>query len=96
MTVNQITSLTVNDLTSIEITCDLCESSVTLPMNPKTQRGSSSHPEEMLKRRYNCPCGNVLWSADNEHADNPVRDFVRSIFEARRKNGRGTVKLKIG
>ena len=88
--------MTVHDLTSIEITCDLCAASVTLPMNSTAQRGSSIHPEEMLKRRCNCPCGNVLWSADDEHADNPVRDFVRSIFEARRKKGRGTVKLKIG
>ena len=95
MTVDQITSMTVHDLTSIEIECNLCEASVTLPMNSTAQRGSATHPEEMLKRLCNCPCGNVLWSADDVHPD-PVRDFVRSIFEARRKNGRGTVKMKIG
>ena len=95
MTIDQITSLTVKDLTSIEITCDLCESSVTLQMTSKAERGSGSHPEDMLKKRWNCPCGNVIWSTDDEHADDPARDFVRSLFQARSRNI-GSVKMKIG
>ena len=95
MTVEEITSLTVLDLSSIEIQCNTCNASVTIQMTSKAERGSGSHPEDMLKRRCNCPCGNVIWSTDDEHADDPARDFVRSLFQARSRNI-GSVKMKIG
>ena len=95
MTVEEITSLTVLDLTSIEIQCDLCQASVTIQMTSTAELNSGSHPENMLKKRWNCPCGNVIWSTDKEHTDDPVRDFVRSIFQARSRKI-GSVKLKIG
>ena len=94
MTVEEITSLTVLDISSIEIQCDTCQASVTIQMTSEVDRESPFHPEKMLKRRWNCPCGSVIWSTDDEHVDDPARDFVRALFQARSREI-GRVKLKI-
>ena len=88
MPVEQVTTLTIQDLSSISVQCQRCGASLEFPLTlPAEGSGAPSTPRRhplsnMLGRQTNCPCGYMLWDGPGE--DDPTRELIRALIDARR------------
>ena len=88
MPVEQVTTFTIQDLSSISVQCEHCGASMELPLTmPADGSGAGGRPRRhplssMLGRQTNCPCGYMLWDGPSE--DDPTRDLIRALIDARR------------
>lgn len=89
MPVEQVTTFTIQDLSSISVQCQRCGASMELPLTmPAEGSGAPSTPRRhplssMLGRQTNCPCGYMLWDGPGE--DDPTRELIRALIDARRQ-----------
>ena len=88
MPVKQVTTFTIQDLSSISVRCEHCGASVEIPLTmPADGSGAPSTPRRhplsnMLGRQTNCPCGYMLWDGPGE--DDPTRELISALVDARR------------
>ena len=88
MPIEQVTTFTIRDLGSISVQCQHCGASMELPLTmPADGSGAPSTPKRhplsrLLGRQTNCPCGYMLWDGPGE--DDPTRELIRTLIDARR------------
>ena len=101
MTVEQITTFTIQDLRSVSVRCSRCSATADIPLATLADSvgfGFGPPPagarpiDRALSSAATCICGHQLWASPPE--PDPVRDFVHALLDARQRGtALNTVRL---